>query len=127
MTFSEIEYYLAKNLGNIDLIVEQVVSLLPDSYFYSPEIKQGEFLEARESIDDLIQKKNYFAFRNDSYVQIAYQQELSRYEKMLKDLADAKRKNLLEELLIETDEVKCGAMMSLIRHYKLLKHLRTFD
>ena len=55
----EVESYLVQNLENIDLIVEQVVSFLPDSYFYLPEIREGEFVGLKKEMDYLRQKSNF--------------------------------------------------------------------
>ena len=61
----EVESYLASNLENIDLIVEQVVSFLPDAYFYLPDIREGEFKALKDEMDYLRQKSNFHAYSGD--------------------------------------------------------------
>ncbi|HEM6067773.1 TPA: hypothetical protein U2B78_000899 [Streptococcus suis] len=121
-----IEQYLVRNLDNIDLIVEQVIFLLPDSYFYKPEINQGELMELRYDLDSYRAKLNFGAFKNDRGIQHRYAEALAKYNEQLSILASEKRKALNDELLQETLEVKCACMMNLIRQYRLLKRLRTY-
>ena len=121
-----VEQYLARNLENIDLIIEQVIFLLPDSYFYKPEINQGELMELRYNLDSYRAKLNFWAFKNDRSTQHRYAEALAKYNEQLSILASEKRKVLNDELLQETLEVKCACMMNLIRQYRLLKRLRTY-
>ncbi|MFI3102309.1 hypothetical protein ACTGUR_10900 [Streptococcus suis] len=121
-----IEQYLVRKLDNIDLIVEQVIFLLPDSYFYKPEINQGELMELRYDLDSYRAKLNFWAFKNDRGIQHRYAEALAKYNEQLSILASEKRKVLNDELLQETLEVKCACMMNLIRQYRLLKRLRTY-
>ncbi|MGO0093107.1 hypothetical protein ACTMS5_01395 [Streptococcus suis] len=123
---NNIEQYLARNLDNIDLIIEQVIFLLPDSYFYKPEINQGELMELRYDLDSYRAKLNFWAFKNDRSTQHRYAETLEKYNEQLSILASEKRKALNDELLQETLEVKCACMMNLIRQYRLLKRLRTY-
>lgn len=123
---NDIEQYLVKHLENIDLIVKQVVFLLPDSYFYKPEIDRDELLELRHELASLRAKLNFWAFRNDRGVQHKYNETLKMYNECLSELASQKRENLYEELLAETIEVKCACMLTLIRHYRLIGRLRTY-
>ena len=120
-----VEQYLARNLENIDLIIEQVIFLLPDSYFYKPEINQGELMELRYNLDSYRAKLNFWAFKNDRSTQHRYAEALAKYNEQLSILASEKRKVLNDELMQETLEVKCACMMNLIRQNRLLKRLRT--
>ena len=123
---NNIEQYLARNLDNIDLIIEQVIFLLPDSYFYKPEINQGELMELRYDLDSYRANLNFWAFKNDRSTQHRYAETLEKYNEQLSVLASQKRIALNDELLQETLEVKCACMMNLIRQYRLLKRLRTY-
>lgn len=122
----EVESYLVQNLENIDLIVEQVVSFLPDSYFYLPEIREGEFVGLKKEMDYLRQKSNFSAYQGDKSVIRASKKAYERFEQKLQELADRKRKGLLEELLNESDEMKIACSLSLIMKFNLLKRMRTF-
>ncbi|HEM3612997.1 TPA: hypothetical protein U1C24_002139 [Streptococcus suis] len=123
---SNVEEYLVKHLDNIDLIIEQVVFLLPESYFYKPEINQGELLELRRTLDSLRSKLNFWSFRNDKGTLHKYNKVLKKYNEQLLSLVSQKRTALHDELLQETLEVKCACMMNLIRQYRLISRLRTY-
>ncbi|MBF0777870.1 hypothetical protein [Streptococcus cuniculi] len=125
-TVIDVEAYLAKNIEHIDLIIEQVVFLLPKSYFYTPEINQSEFLAKRQELADCRKKLQFSAYRNDKSLHGRYKRLLVEYEKALLELSINKRSQLQEELLAETLEIKCACMLSLIQEYELLKHLREF-
>lgn len=125
-TVIDVETYLATNIEHIDLIIEQVVFLLPKSYFYTPEINQSEFLIKRKELGDCRVKMQFSAYRNDKSLYSRYKRLLAEYEKALLELSINKRSQLQEELLSETLETKCACMFSLIQEYKLLKHLRVF-
>lgn len=125
-TVNDIETYLVSNMDYIDLIVEQVIFLLPQTYFYKPEINQSEFLTKRQALEDCRKKLNFSAYRSDKSLHSCYKKMVSEYEKALLELSIKKRRQLQEELLAETLEVKCACMLSLIQEYRLLKHLRLF-
>lgn len=124
---AHVESYLAKHLDKLDLVIEQVLSLVPDSYFYGPEINQGDFLEMKQSMDELRRKARYWAYQNDSSVQREYKRAVTSYEASLKELARKKRVSLKSELMVETEEMQVACLISLIHHHQLLKHLRTFE
>lgn len=122
-----IEEYLAKHLDRLDFIVEDVLFWLPDSYFYKPEINQGELFEIRRQLDMLVSKKNFPAYRNDTTIVYQHKKMLKKYEAQLAALVVKKRSQLREELLSETYEMKCACMISLIRAYDLLNRLRVYE
>ncbi len=124
---NEIEDYLARNIENIDLIIEQVVFLLPESYFYKPEIRTGHFLELRQKMDDVSKKMRFWAYRGDRGLTQTLKRLQHQYEVEIKNLAIRKRRELQDDLLMESLEMQCACMISLISNFKLLKHLRTFD
>lgn len=121
-----IENYLATNINYLDLIIDQVLFLVPDSYFYTPEINQGEFLKMREQMFALSRKRNFSAYRSDANLQRTYKKLYAKYNGQLNQLAVLKRQSLKDELLQETDEMKCACLISLIKQYDLLKRLRLF-
>ncbi|MGT2712271.1 hypothetical protein [Streptococcus oriscaviae] len=124
---NEIEDYLARNIENIDLIIEQVVFYLPESYFYKPEIQSGRFLELRQGMDEVTKKMKFWAYRGDRGLTQTLKKLQREYAVELKNLAIRKRRELQDELLLESLEMQCACMISLISTFKLLKHLRTFD
>lgn len=123
----QIEFYLAKNIDNLDLIIEQVCLLLPATYFYRPEIDGGEFASMRQRIDELRKKQRFSAYRFDKSIQRTCKELVSKYEASLAQLAVVKRQSLCDELLQESDEMKVACLISLIHQYHLLKYLRTFE
>lgn len=123
---TDIETYLATNIEHIDLIIEQVIFLLPKRYFYTPEINQSEFLGKRQELDECRRKLQFSAYRNDKSLHSRYKRLVTEYEKALLELSIKKRSQLQEELLAESLEIKCACMLSLIQEHKLLKHLRLF-
>ena len=122
-----IEQYILKHIDKLDFIIEEVLFLLPDSYFYKPEINQGVLLDMRDELENLAKKKKFPAFRNDRNVDYQYKKLYSKYNASLAALAVKKRQSLKDELLSETDEMKIACLISLISSYKLLHRLRTYE
>lgn len=125
-TIELIEAYLVKHIDKLDLIIDDVLFLLPDSYFYPPEIHSGELLAIRKELYALIQKKNFAAYKNDNNLEHQYKKMVDKYTTSLSDLVVRKRRQLREELLSETIEIKCACMLSLIKKYHLLSRLRAY-
>lgn len=123
----EVERYLVKNMAHLDLILEQVVILLPESYFYKPEIKEEYFLSIRQELDLLRRQSLSVAYRYDKRLLSKYIQLNRKYEEELKKVSAINRQKFLEDLLVETEEITVICLYNLIRYYKLLKHLRTFN
>lgn len=121
-----IEQYLVKHIDKLDFVIEQVLFLVPDSYFYTPEIKQDELLVIRQELDDLIKKMNFPAFRGDKSLISQHRRKLSNYNTTLKNLAIKKRQELQDELLGESDGMKVACLISLIKQFNLLSRLRTY-
>ncbi|RRD31496.1 hypothetical protein EII38_04530 [Streptococcus minor] len=122
----QIEQYLVQHIDKLDFIVDNVLFLLPDSYFYKPEIGKGDLLEMRQKLDDLKKKKNFPAFRGDKSIDYQHKKLLKQYNVALKNLSIRKRSELREELLLESDGLKVAGMISLIKQYNLLSKLRTY-
>lgn len=122
-----IEEYLIKHIDKLDFIIDDVLFLLPDSYFYTPEIHQREFSIMREELNMLIRKKNFSAYRSDKNIDYQYKKLLKKYNASLLTLAVKKRSELREELLVETDEMKCACLITLINQYNLLARLRAYE
>ncbi|HEM3553414.1 TPA: hypothetical protein U1B51_002332, partial [Streptococcus suis] len=64
-TIQLIEEYLVKQIDKLDFVIDDVLFLMPDSYFYPPEIHQGELSAIRNQLNTLIRKKNFPAYRHD--------------------------------------------------------------
>ncbi|HEM3613004.1 TPA: hypothetical protein U1C34_001917 [Streptococcus suis] len=126
-TIQLIEEYLVKQIDKLDFVIDDVLFLMPDSYFYPPEIHQEELSAIRDQLNTLIRKKNFPAYRHDRNIDYQYNKLLKKYEASLSALAVKKRSQLREELLVETDEMKCACMISLIKEYNLLGRLRAYE
>ena len=126
MKAAAIERYLVEHIDKLDYVVEDVVLRLPDSTFYDPEIQSEYFREQRLNLKMLQSKMNSFAYRNDKNVRVTYNQELVRYEGMLKELAEKKRESLKQELLLVSDEEKVALLYLMIYKNNLLKRLRKY-
>lgn len=122
----QIEQYLAQHIEKLDFVIDDVLFLMPDSYFYTPEIKKGELLHMRQKLDDLRKKKNFPAFRFDKNVEYQHKILLKEYNIALKNLVVKKKSELREELYLESDGLKVACMISLIKEYNLLGRLRTY-
>ncbi|MGT2896011.1 hypothetical protein ACVRZR_06475 [Streptococcus entericus] len=127
MQVDPIETYLATNIDQLDLIIHQVVSLLPDAYFYKSELRSTDFVARRQSLDLLSQKSRSLAYKGDKSIKYTYKKEVKDYEIALAKEAEKQRSNFLTTLLSETDDVKAACLYNLISYYRLLKHLRTFN
>lgn len=121
-----IEKYLVEHIDKLDYVVEDVVLRLPDSTFYDPEIQSEYFRKQRSNLKMLQSKMNSFAYRTDKNVRVTYNQELARYEGMLKELAEKKRESLKQELLVAEDEAKVALLFLMIYNNNLLKQLRKY-
>ncbi|MGT2755430.1 hypothetical protein [Streptococcus ovis] len=109
------------------MIIEQVLFLLPDSYFYRPEMNSGIFQRLRDEMAEVRRKQNFPAYFGDKSLKQKHQKLVSEYEKQLTYLANSKRELLKEELLLESEGMKCACLISLISQYRLLDHLRKFQ
>lgn len=125
-TIAKIEGYVARNIEYIDLIVKQVCSLLPNSYFYKSEIEKGEFLLLRREMRELERGMNSSSFSKHIDFGKDFVLKQREFEEKLSKLVIQKRQQLLDELLEETLEMKVSCVISLIFEYRLLKMLRTF-
>lgn len=121
-----IEKYLAEHIDKLDYVIEDVVLRLPDSTFYNPEILSESLSQQRSNLKMLQSKMNSFAYRTDKNVRVTYNQELARYEGMLKELAEKKRESLKQELLVAEDEAKVALLFLMIYNNNLLKQLRKY-
>lgn len=123
---NEVEEYVIRNVEYIDLIVEQVCLLLPNRYFYKPEIEQGELLLLRREMKELENKIHSLAYSKDKYVKREFFLKQKEYDSQLLQLVVQKRQQLLDELLEETLEMKMACVISLVVEHKLMKMLRSF-
>ncbi len=126
-TVKEIESYLAQRLQVMPLIIEDVVSKLPDSYFYMPEIKRGdEYVQLRRDISLMQSKMVSSVYRSDENIRKKHKNLVKEYQNALFLLSQNKRKSLIEELKSENLEMQCACMISLINEYRLLPRLREY-
>ncbi|WP_176696712.1 hypothetical protein [Streptococcus dysgalactiae] len=109
------------------MIIEQVLFLLPDSYFYTPEIKEGVFKRLRDEMKEVRRKQTFPAYFGDKSLKQKHLKLVIEYEKQLTYLANSKRELLKEELLLESEGMKCACLISLISQYRLLERLRTYS
>lgn len=123
-TVAEIEQYLSERLEYIDLIIKDVVSKLPDRYFYNPEIRSGDFARIKEEMAEIRKKMKFPAYFNDSNLHRKLNSLQGEYEHSLFLLCQSKREILEQDLLAEDIEMQCACLISLIREYRLLKFLR---
>lgn len=126
MKAAAIEKYLVEHIDKLDYVIEDVVLRLPDSTFYNPEILSESLSQQRSNLKMLQSKMNSFAYRTDKNVRVTYNQELARYEGMLKELAEKKRESLKQELLVAEDEAKVALLFLMIYNNNLLKQLRKY-
>lgn len=123
----KIEQYLIRNLEHLDLIIEQVVVLMPLSYFYAQAVRQPYFTAFRQELDFLDKKCSSYAYRNDKNAQRKYKERLTRYQTELEEVGEKSRQEFLAWLLCEDDEVKSIVLFNMISRFRLLKYLRSFN
>lgn len=119
--------YLIKNIEQLDLIVDQVCFLVPASFFYKPDINQEYFLSFRQDLEEMRRRSQSIAYRQDGYIKNNYLRRLRQYNEELDLTALKNREEFVSILKGETDEMKVACLYNLIRYYKLLPHLRTFN
>lgn len=124
---AKVEEYLVRNFDHLDLIVEQVVDLIPLSYFYKQEVSTDYFVAFRRENERLAIKSRSFAYKNDRNVERKYKNEIKRYEQELNMIGEKNRQEFKEWLLSESDELKCAVLFNLISHFRILKYLRSFN
>ncbi|WP_394405347.1 hypothetical protein [Streptococcus sp. 20-1249] len=118
---------MAQRLQVMPLIIEDVVSKLPDSYFYMPEIKRGdEYVQLRRDISLMQSKMVSSVYRSDENIRKKHKNLVKEYQNALFLLSQNKRKSLIEELKSENLEMQCACMISLINEYRLLPRLREY-
>lgn len=127
MVSNAIENYLVRNLAHLDLITEQVVDLIPLSYFYKQEVRTRYFITFREENERLAIKSRSFAYRNDRNVERKYKNEIRRYELELATVGEENRQKFKQWLFGEDDELKCAVLFNLISHFRIYKYLRSFN
>lgn len=124
---AKVEEYLVRNLDHLDLIVEQVVALMPLSYFYKQEVSTDYFVAFRRENECLAIKSRSFAYQSDRNVERKYKSEIKRYNQELNMIGEKNRQDFKQWLLSESDELKCAVLFNLISHFKLSKYLRSFN
>lgn len=101
-------------------LIEYVVMMLPDRYFYYPEIETERFSSYREEVNELIKSVrktiNDYSGMNATYLQKEYQSELEQ-------LVTRKRKLLVFGILLQEEEKRREILYELIQDNHLTKYL----
>ena len=101
-------------------LIEYVVMMLPDRYFYYPEIETERFSSYREEVNELIKSVrktiNDYSGMNATYLQKGYQSELEQ-------LVTRKRKLLVFGILLQEEEKRREILYELIQDNHLTKYL----
>ena len=126
MKAKAIESYLVEHIDKLDYVIDDVVSKIPDNYFYQPEINLGVLLQKRQQLKMLRSKMYAFAYHNDKNVKVIYNKSLSEYNDMLSELVSKKRFSWKKSLLASSDEEKVAFLSLMIYKYNLLKRLRVY-
>lgn len=127
MAVDEVEVYLVRNLDRLDLIVDCVVNVLPQSYFYKSSLNDPEIASARRERDSYARMLNSTAYRYDRAVKRKHQVSVDKYQDLLKQVADANKEDFVSAVKEWPDEMKALCLYNLIRYYKLTKHMRSFN
>ena len=101
-------------------MIEYVVMMLPDRYFYYPEIETDRFLSYREEVNELIRDArkmvNAYSGMNVTYLQKEYHSELEQ-------LVTRKRKLLVFGILLQEEDKRREILYRLIQDNHLIKYL----
>lgn len=101
-------------------LIEYVVMMLPDRYFYYPEIETDRFSSYRDEVNELINNArktiNDYSGMNATYLQKEYQSELEQ-------LVTRKRKLLVFGILLQEEEKRREILYELIQDNHLTKYL----
>lgn len=101
-------------------LIEYVVMMLPDRYFYSPEIETDRFSSYRDEVNELINNSrktiNDYSGMNATYLQKEYHSELEQ-------LVTRKRKLLVFGILLQEEDKRREILYELIQDNHLTKHL----
>ena len=101
-------------------LIEYVVMMLPDRYFYYPEIETDRFLSYREELNELIKNArktiNDYSGMNATYLQKEYRSELEQ-------LVTSKRKLLVFGILLQEEDKRREILYELIQDNHLTKYL----
>lgn len=124
---AKVEEYLIKNIEHLDFIIDQVLILLPESFFYKPDINNAYFKGLRSEISEVKQKMNSMAYRYDKGARKTYLELLKRYDWELSQRAEENRQSMLVGLKQEDEGMKLACLFNLILYYRLLDRLRTFN
>ena len=126
MKAKAIESYLVEHIDKLDYVIDDVVSKIPDNYFYQPEINLGVLFKKRQQLITLRSKMYSFAYHNDKNVKVVYNKSLSEYNDMLSELVSEKRSSWKKSLMASSDEEKVAFLSLMIYKYNLLKRLRVY-
>lgn len=101
-------------------LIEYVVMMLPDRYFYYPEIETDRFSSYREEVNELIKNArktiNDYSGMNATYFQKEYNSELEQ-------LVTRKRKFLVFGILLQEEDKRREILYEIIQDNHLTKHL----
>ena len=101
-------------------LIEYVVMMLPDRYFYYPEIETDRFSSYREEVNELIKNArktiNDYSGMNATYLQKEYKSELEQ-------LVTRKRKLLVFGILLQEEDKRREILYELIQDNHLTKYL----
>ncbi|HEN0128867.1 TPA: hypothetical protein U3Q82_001154 [Streptococcus agalactiae] len=104
--------YFVETRNNLELIIDSLISMIPDREFYYPEIQTGELRDYQKDVYDLIKI---------GYVGVYEIQK--DYEDKLRELANFKRKLLKFGLLMQPLAKQKEIVMNLASQYRLHKRL----
>lgn len=111
---------------DIKQVAFEVVHLIPERYFYKPEIDSEEFQQARSEIDELIRKKNFSAYWNDAGLQQKIVLKRQAYDEKIATLVSHKREVMLQELFTRSELAQLRWLEKVIKKFNLKKYMGVF-
>ncbi|HEM3629035.1 TPA: hypothetical protein U1C31_001306 [Streptococcus suis] len=110
-------------LDVIDDSLIEVIRLIPDRFFYEPEIGQEEYVQYRRSIQECIQKSKFRAYFNDASLKKRIKRLAREYEIALRCLAMDKKSELGQSLIYLDNHTKLTFLYQKILDHRLLPYL----
>ncbi|MEY8462203.1 hypothetical protein [Streptococcus merionis] len=124
-----VDDYIAaiEELDWLDDVLIQVIHLIPERYFYHPDIELAEFQKKRLEIKRQRQKMLSFIYRGDQQVRHKFHRLVYDYQESLRLMVLEKKSDLALYLLYLDSETKKRYLTETIDRYHLIAHLFQFN
>lgn len=117
-----VEQYLFDHYDHLDWVIEQVVGLLPDSFFYESKLNDIRLRNMRQELH-VLTVKHHKEPRNME-IQDQYFAKLKVYNQWLCDLAESSKAAYQKRLMSYKQDKKVKILIGLINQYQLLPQLQ---